>query len=42
MIDFFIYLRFVLVDSKEEVDILWIREYFKDFRLVLMFILDDC
>lgn len=25
--------RFVLVDSREEADILWIRQHFKDFRL---------
>ena len=26
--------RFVLVDSREDADILWLREHFKDFRLV--------
>lgn len=25
--------RFVLVHSREEADILWIRQHFKDFRL---------
>lgn len=32
MTDFLTHPRFVLVDSKEEADILWIREHFKDFR----------
>lgn len=40
--DFLTHPRFVLVDSKEEADILWIREHFKDFRLVSMPTSDDC
>lgn len=32
--DFLTHPRFVLVDNGEEADILWIREHFKDFRLV--------
>ena len=31
--EFLTHPRFVLVDSREEADILWIRQHFKDFRL---------
>ena len=31
--EFLTHPRFVLVESKEEADILWIRQHFKDFRL---------
>ena len=33
--DFLTHPRFVLVDNREDVDILWLREHFKDFRLVV-------
>ena len=32
--EFLTHPRFILVDNREEADILWIREHFKDFRLV--------
>ena len=32
--DFLTHPSFVLVDSREDADILWLREHFKDFRLV--------
>jgi len=31
--EFLTHPRFVLVDSREEADIFWIRQHFKDFRL---------
>lgn len=31
--EFLTHPRFVLVDNREEADILWIRQHFKDFRL---------
>lgn len=31
--EFLTHPRFVLVDIREEADILWIRQHFKDFRL---------
>ena len=33
--DFLTHPRFVLVDNREDADILWLREHFKDFRLVV-------
>ena len=32
--DFLTHPRFVLVDNREDADILWLMEHFKDFRLV--------
>ena len=34
MTDFLTHPRFVLVDNRDDADILWLREHFKDFRLV--------
>lgn len=31
--EFLTHPRFVLVDSREEADIIWTRQHFKDFRL---------